>query len=224
MPGQETDQDNSDKIKDGQHNGDATPSCSVLSDRVARLKVSDGKRKMAQNKQAESMKKRRADATFVELGAAVTLTVDPRDQAGHTSRGMVGIVVRKSDNGLNSVILATMSGILSSNKKPIYYGAENYKVHKHPVLTEKLKAIQSSVRREGELYLFENLPHVSMAKAHMTKYGNHDSDGTGRGRCKCKGGRCTKRCGCRQKKIPCSSTCGCSGTGCGNNYDDDKKE
>jgi hypothetical protein len=201
---------------------EATERDAALSVRVGLRQESNKKRKNAQTHQGERMIKRRNDATFIELGETVSLLVDERDQAGHTNRGMLGIVVRKSTNGSNSVVVATSSGIISKLRgELIYFAPDKYVARPNATLTDDLVRISDSVKRAGEQYSIEHLPKVTMTVAHMEKYGGSSS---GRGQCRCKGGKCGSRCGCLRNQRPCSSSCSCSGHACGNDHEHKKEE
>ena len=158
--------------------------------------------------QADSMQRHYASSTGVDVGAVVTIKVDVRDRSNHNQLGLMGITVHKSQTGSNSILVATKAGVLvgGARKKPIYWSPEQYMVCPHPTLEPELASIQEEVL--AGTYDVKAAFVTTVANAHRVVYGGIS---TRRGRCRCKDGDCTFRCGCHRNGLVCSSSCTCNG-------------
>lgn len=176
------------------------------------------KRRMFQDNQAIKMMKRHTDnlngiGKQVEPGGVVTIYVDPR-VASH-ARGVTAVVVACSNKGAGGIIACTSKGIIvnGTTRNEWWIAADGYRYMSSPDmlysgLSPDLLIIQKAII-DGS-FDRETHPKCTLGEAHQQTVGA--SSPCKRGDCKCKNGRCTKRCGCWKNKISCASTCSCSGT------------
>ena len=83
----------------------------------------------------------------------VVVKVDQHDQSGHTNRGMLGIVVGRTNTRSNAVIVAMRSGVLCTgiNWTHIYWSTNKYTVLEAATLTPDLEEILDAIQEQGNL-------------------------------------------------------------------------
>lgn len=186
------------------------------------------KRRVLQDEQGEKMKKRHIQnlkdiGSKVEPGAVVTLYVDPR-VASH-ARGVTAVVVACcKDTG--GILACSPKGIIvnGTTRKEWWIASDGYKMQSLPGvvysgLPPDLLLIQKAII-DGSFHP-ETHPKCTLGEAHQQSVGA--SSPCNHGKCGCKKGKCTARCGCLRKNVSCSSSCSCSGN-CAINPKNDKNQ
>jgi hypothetical protein len=162
------------------------------------------------------MKKRRSNQVAedgVAPGAVVTVKMDHRD-ISHAV-GVVGIIIKARKSG--GILVCSEYGILAHGKKlqDFWIPVDRYRVSQAPnadaVLTEGLDRIRTETL-EGN-FNRDDYISVTLQQAHRHTVGHTP---VGKGACRCKGGNCTRSCGCWSPRNgsaarPCSSSCSCNG-------------
>lgn len=177
-------------------------------------KESAEKKRKFQEKQGQKMEKRYKETmkergSNISFGDVVTVWVDPR-VASH-ARGVVAIVVNSKESG---GILACADGgciVNGKTKKEWWIASDGYELKARKDEPVTLSPTLAEVQRQviGGIFSWVRHRKCSLADAHKETIGA--SSPCLRSNCHCKGGKCTKRCGCYRNGRACSSTCACSG-------------
>ena len=181
-----------------------------------RKQPADSIRKVAMEKknlkQKESAKKamamERAGAAAIESGAApgavVSLKVDYRTHSH--AQGLLAIIYQAKETGGISVCckhkVITHSGTKGDYWVPVDVYIVIAKADKDAPLPSALQATRDQVL--GDKFNPKNRPRISYAKHHELMIAASSPIKKGK-RCKCKGGKCGKSCGCQKKGYSCHS-------------------
>ena len=174
-------------------------------------KVAMDKKKTMQEVNANKAIKQRGDCLVAKglgTGAVVNLQVDYRTHS-HAS-GLLAIVYKSNATG--AALVCCEHGVVThdGSKKEYWVPSDKFVVVAGVdvtcVLTPALEELRDNIYHDK--YDYDLQPRISYSKYHERVIGA--SSPCKRRICSCKNG-CSKRCGCRQKKIECNSACGCSG-------------
>jgi hypothetical protein len=191
-------------------------------DKMSNRRLSDSirhgameKKRLHQAQSHERMKRWRIQdigKMNVSPGTVVTIQVDSRD-VSHP-QGIMGVVIAsKKDTG--AVLVVCASGMICTTDKKVDYWVpiDRYSVKATAaddcVLAPDLKMIRMKIL-SGD-FDRSMCERTTIQKAHQVIVGA--SSPCARRACRCKGGKCTPRCGCRGRKPPlkCHSGCACNG-------------
>lgn len=173
--------------------------------------IASAKKQMMQEISAQKAIKQRGDFLVdkgLGKGALVTLQVDYRTHS-HAS-GLVAVVFKSNATG--AALVCCEHGVITHDGSKLDYWVPSDRfvlfagADQEANIPEQLQWVRDSVLK-GK-YNYESQPRISFSKYHERVIGA--SSPCKRGKCSCKNG-CSKRCGCRVRKMDCNSSCGCSG-------------
>jgi len=124
------------------------------------------------------------------------------------------------------ILACSPKGIIvnGTTRKEWWIASDGYKMQSLPGvvysgLPPDLLLIQKAII-DGSFHP-ETHPKCTLGEAHQQSVGA--SSPCNHGKCGCKKGKCTARCGCLRKNVSCSSSCSCSGN-CAINPKNDKNQ
>jgi hypothetical protein len=152
-------------------------------------------------KQAERHEKK----MVLSPGTIVKIRGDDRDS--YKPRGIIGIVVQSHPGG-GGIVAMTDFGIVShTNGEMLYVPYDQYVVMEgNVILSERLLKCRRSILEDT--FVPETQQRFTMRKLQSL---SRSAPISGKVKCRCKGGKCTRSCGCYRKGEMCSSSCSCSG-------------
>jgi hypothetical protein len=145
-------------------------------------------------------------AHVVHPGTIVKLHGDKRDS--HKPHGILGVVVKYSTTGGGIVVMTDFGIVCHSNGEMLYVPFDQYVVMSEiTTLTDRLEKCRKSIM--NQTFVAETQVRFSRPKLQALVRG--DSVVSTSNRCRCKGGKCNKNCGCHKRRAMCCSGCSCSG-------------
>ena len=178
---------------------------------IKRREAIEKKRNMQESNAMKAIKQRGEClvADGLGTGAVVTLKVDYRTHSH--ANGLVAIVYKSNRTG--AALVCCDDGVIThdGSKRDYWVPSDKYVINAGPEETVALPLSLQKVRDEvlSGTYDYAGKRRISYGKYHAKVIGA--SSPCKQSNCSCKNGKCSHRCGCRQKKIVCNSSCSCSG-------------
>ena len=178
---------------------------------------SDKFRSSIRDKHSSTLTKIRGKENKTVIGDIVSIRVPEADRTIWRKLNLMGIVFKIHTHGC-SIFAVTDYGILCQNanskfESDLYITPDKFEIcDKDLSISHGLSCYRKQVL--SNTFNDSSIKRISMAQAHIAKYGSVDKEIKVKKKCKCANGRCTKSCGCYKAKLKglglgCNQSCSC---------------